>query len=355
MVWGAGATTTTATLLLDGKVLVTGHRGTELYDPDSGTWTATAQMITPRYNHSAFLLADGRVLVAGGEVVPDRTVESAELYDPATETWTAMASNRHWRAHHSPATLLRDGKVLKIGMQPPALFDAATGAWTATGAMAWPGAAYRSATLLSDGMVLVTGDAGAELFDPGTGSWTTTGTMLRSHDDGSTTPLLDGSVLVAGGRENDSAATGAAELYIPAGVSPPPDLPPAPSPTSTPIPTPIPTRFPPQAGPIPAGARSWKVTVRNESSAPATLFLGEEGENTRWQLCGSVTPNVVPAGVTREVTFLLPPKRTTDCWLWVNPAPTRGGSLFQTSDAPLAGQILIRDGEEGAQGGWLGR
>jgi hypothetical protein len=116
MVWGGGVT---ATLLRDGKVLVTDLGGAQLYYPDSGTWTATGKMITPRYNHAAFMLPDGRVLVGGGEVVPDRTIESAELYDPATGTWTAIASNMNWRAHHSPATSLRDGTVLKMGIEPP--------------------------------------------------------------------------------------------------------------------------------------------------------------------------------------------------------------------------------------------
>jgi hypothetical protein len=337
-----------ATLLRDGKVLVTDGGGAQLYDPDSGTWTATGKMITPRYNHAAFLLPDGRVLVAGGYHLADEPTESAELYDPATGTWTAIARNINaW------ATLLRDGKVLNMAMEPPELYDPVTGTWTATGAMVRPGAAYGSATLLSDGMVLVTGDDGAELFDPGTGSWTTTAPMLRSHG----TPailLLDGTVLVAGGSDcldGVCVATGSAELYVPAGVSPPP-FPafPSPPPPVFPSPTPIPTPYPPAAGPVPAGARSWTVRVVNKSSSPATLFLAEDGENGIGRLCGSVTPNVVPAGVTEKVTFLLPPKKVKSCWIWANPVPGQGGALFQTSDAPLAGEIFIQ--AEG-QGGWL--
>jgi hypothetical protein len=81
-----------------------------------------------------------------------------------------------------------------------------------------------------------------------------------------------------------------------------------------------------------------------------TLFLAEDGEKGIGQLCGSVTPNVVPPGATVRVTFLLPPKRVTSCWIWVNPIPGEGGSLFQTSDAPMAGEIFIL---EGGQGGWL--
>jgi hypothetical protein len=93
------------------------------------------------------------------------------------------------------------------------------------------------------------------------------------------------------------------------------------------------------------------VTAVNDSSKPATLFLAEEGGSGAVRLCGSVTPNVVPPGATVEVTFLLPPKRVKTCWIWVNPAPGGGGSLFQTSDAPLAGEIFIM---ANGQGGWAG-
>ena len=149
-------------------------------------------------------------------------------------------------------------------------------------------------------------------------------------------------------------------LYVPAGLSEPPAVIALPTPAPTPIPaptptaTPIPTPFPPAAGPVPAGARSWIVTVTNKSSGPGTLFLAEDGANGIGQLCGSVTPNLVPAGVTTKVTFLLPPKRVTDCWIWVNPVPGQGGSFFQTSDAPMPGEFVIMDGEHGPQGAWGG-
>jgi hypothetical protein len=360
----------TATLLRDGKVLVIGYNDTgEVYDPDRGTWAATGTMVNPRHSHAAILLPDGKVLVAGGHAPGDEPTDSAELYDQDTGAWTAIAS-MHAPRDSIEAFLRPDGKVLVLGQShrdgptPAEIYDPATGTWTATGDVARPGISVdASATMLSDGRVLTTDAPGddpdsppyAELYDPVAGSWTTTAPMLRSHG----TPailLLDGTVLVAGGHDCQDGvcvATGSAELYVPQGVSPPP-LPsfPSPPPPVIPSPTPSPTPYPPAVGPVPSGARPWRVTVVNDSSKPTTLFLAEEDESGLARLCGSVLPSVVPPGATVKVTFLLPPKGVKTCWIWVNPVPGGGGSLFQTSDAPLKGEIFIMaDG----QGGWLGR
>ena len=198
--------------MANGKVLVTGYDGAQLYDPDTGTWSATGKMVTPRYNHTATLLPDGGVLVAGGDVPPDLATDSAELYDPVTGSWTATANLRatgNPRFDSITATLLQDGTVLVVRSSTAEVYDPATGAWTATGELPSPGTAYRPATLLSDGIVLVPfsgffpatpGSTVADLYDPDTRSWSTTAPMLRSHG----TPailLLDGTVLVAGGRD----------------------------------------------------------------------------------------------------------------------------------------------------------
>ena len=266
-----------ATLLADGKVLVMGTDGCELYDPSTGTWIATGKMIAGRYYRPAHvLLPDGRVLVAGG-LVDDRGVASAELYDPTTGTWTATA-DMHTSKADTTATLLPDGKVLVTGKAdyqssgPPELFDPATGTWTATGDLARPDTRYGSATLLPDGTVLVSGErnsADAEVYEPLSRSWSTTGTMLQIRSAAPATLLLDGTVLVAGGsecHEGQCRSTGSAELYVPAGVSPPSGLPAAADPTPTPTPTPSPTPVLPAAGPVPPNARTWKVTVVNKNS-----------------------------------------------------------------------------------------
>jgi uncharacterized delta-60 repeat protein len=211
----------TATLLPDGRVLVAGGYGlhqesAELYDPASKSWTATGRLTEGRAEQTATLLPDGRVLVAGGiarEGEPD-----AELYDPDTGSWTA-AENITKARHGHTATLLPDGRVLVAGGSDDAtaeLYDPRSGTWTATENMV-RARHYHTATLLPDGMVLVAGDfAGdafsAELYDPRTGTWTPTGSMIHGRWDFTATLLPDGSVLVAG---TESDSTRSAELYDP--------------------------------------------------------------------------------------------------------------------------------------------
>src|SRR3990170_633460 len=116
----------TATLLPDGKVLVTGGSigyfsgellaSAELYDPGSGSWTATGSMAAARDAHTATLLRDGTVLVAGGFSGGDSgsTLASAELYDPSSGSWTATGNMVAARQFQT-ATLLPDGTVLVAG------------------------------------------------------------------------------------------------------------------------------------------------------------------------------------------------------------------------------------------------
>src|SRR6266700_2911199 len=80
-------------------------------DPASGTWTATGSLNTGRFLHTATLLPNGMVLVAGGLDSNFHSSASAELYDPASGTWTATGSLNTARAEHT-ATLLSNGMVL---------------------------------------------------------------------------------------------------------------------------------------------------------------------------------------------------------------------------------------------------
>jgi len=193
----------TATLLQNGKVLITGgaseDNGTawasaELYDPSTGNFTATGNMMTPRLNHTATLLPDGKVLIAGGQSksgYPPSVLQTAELYDPSTGTFTATADMATRRGGHS-ATLLEDGTVLIAGgydfnganvfISGAEIYDPLKGAFTATGNMTSARAGL-SATLLPNGKVFITaghnGDDGpiirVEIYDPHIGAFSLAG------------------------------------------------------------------------------------------------------------------------------------------------------------------------------------
>jgi uncharacterized protein (TIGR03437 family) len=199
----------TATLLKDGSVLITGgfydnalnHRvnlaSAELYDPSTGTFTPTGNLTTARFDHTATLLSDGRVLIVG-DGVPGRAVP-AELYDPVTGTFSATSLAPF---HFHPSTsLLSNGKVLIAGGPTAELYDPATSAFTPAGAVDNYG--ISSAALLPDGRILIPGTGGVSLYNITADSLQLVTTLPGSYAYQTTTLLSNGKVLIAGGEGSD--------------------------------------------------------------------------------------------------------------------------------------------------------
>jgi hypothetical protein len=145
----------------------------ELYDPASGSWTATGSLTNAREDHTATLLPDTKVLVAGGRRT--NPLSSAEIYDPASGTWMATGSLATARSAHT-MTLLPSGKVLVAGgydgsaRASAELYHPASGIWVATGSLSTARSSHVAALLPSD-KVLVAGGidgssylASAELY-----------------------------------------------------------------------------------------------------------------------------------------------------------------------------------------------
>ena len=224
----------TATLLPDGRVLIAGgdDASAELYDPRTRAFVPTGSMTESRRMHSATALPDGRVLVAGGW-----GSSTAELYDPATGTFTSTGSLLEDQGGHS-ATLLSNGTVLIAGGQrsaPPwptaaraEIYDIATGTFSFAGDYASSGTLYPSggpvwptANVLPDGRVLIVGDNPSEVYDPASNSFSLTdGLASPGYRYGmywhTATTLKSGAVLITGGSDDLSCGgLSDAQLYDP--------------------------------------------------------------------------------------------------------------------------------------------
>ena len=244
----------TATLLADGRVLLLGGysnhasgqslRSGEIFDPATGTTTLTAPMLERRTQHSATLLADGRVLVIGGAELFDlgqvfsslaTTHATTEVYDPVADSWSAGPILDEPRFAHG-TSLLADGRVLiTAGVEVLSLFGISTPLFTnkvqaynpATNALQnlsplpdAVGFAYHAQLTLSNGRVLVAGGADGNLvtlsfamrdecyrYDPNTDAWTVVGALNFERAYGQLLETPDGKVISIGGLSSVDVVT----------------------------------------------------------------------------------------------------------------------------------------------------
>lgn len=215
----------TATLLSNGKVLIAGGccdegepfealGSAELYDPATNRFTATGNLVEARREHFATLLPNGKVLVSGGSTRAGRmtqSIDGVELYDPASGSFSTANSF----PSGGTVTPLANGKVLFAGGDHANLYDPVTGHFTPT--VNPPPVRDYTATLLQNGQVLFVGGDTAELYDPATNRFTITESLPKARTGYTATLLLNGKVLVAGGAfvDTDTPLT-SAELYDPA-------------------------------------------------------------------------------------------------------------------------------------------
>jgi hypothetical protein len=237
----------TATLLPNGKVLVVGgqwpvlmsgpiiHSSVELYDPATGTWSEGASMEVARHDHTATLLPNGQVLVAGGDIYNGDPLAESELYNPTTNDWQPADRLNEARYAHE-AVVLTSGEVLAIGgstqtnagafLNSTEVYSATTNSWTLVGDMATGRGSGHTATVLPDGRVLVTGGAGygdcpglpcayasAELFHPTTREWQPAYDLTLPRWGHTATLLDDSTVLIVGGATTNNEPVASVERY----------------------------------------------------------------------------------------------------------------------------------------------
>lgn len=202
------------------------------------SWTSTGSLHTARASHTATLLPNGLVLVAGGVGNNNAALASSELYNPASGAWSTTGT-LHVARVSAQSVLLPNGKVLTMGgcisndclsstTRSAEIYNPSSGTWTVTGSMRTARAEF-VAVLLPNQKVLVAGgctsyDAvgcaavttAAELYNPSTGTWTSTGALRAARMAMTGTVLPNGKALIAGGQTAASDALGSSELYNPA-------------------------------------------------------------------------------------------------------------------------------------------
>ncbi len=226
----------TATLLDDGRILIAGGStylgGAKdlatavLFDPVTGSVVPVGQMGTRRANHTATLLQDGRVLVVGGRInegpkgIPVH-LATAEIYDPATMKFSPTGSTNQARVFHA-AVRLADGRVLVCGglkgeaaLSSAEIYDPATAKFSRTHDMHAQRLGH-TATLLQNGTVLIASEAFGEIYDPAGRTFRKVGKLTTQRVFHTETMLPGGSVLLVGGKHKiRNEPLSSAELYTP--------------------------------------------------------------------------------------------------------------------------------------------
>lgn len=227
----------TATLLPNGKVLIAAGMArnglaeptAELYDPGTGRFTLAGKLAAPRgWGSTATLLRDGKVLIAGGAsgswCDASCYLSSAELYDPSAATFTRIVDMTAPRAG-ARAVLLQNGDVLIVGgnitsddapVSTAELYNPSTGTFSRTGSMLNGGPT--TLVPLRNGRVLTFNHSGAELYDPPSGRFSAEGNFLTSRGKFGTVLLPDGRILVVGGQVDGAQGprTSTTEIFNPA-------------------------------------------------------------------------------------------------------------------------------------------
>ena len=198
------------------------------------SWTSTASMNSPRADHTATILEDGRVLVAGG-FDAQGFLSSAEIYDAHLGSWNLTASMASPRAYHA-AVRLPDGRVLVAGganniagkTSSSEIYNPSTALWTLTGSMNVARTSF-ALVKLDDGRVLAVGGfdtqgrflTSCEVYDPTADSWTLTGSLHTARAalniQSQVVKLTDGRVLIEGGLNPSNLVSDltSAEIYDP--------------------------------------------------------------------------------------------------------------------------------------------
>jgi hypothetical protein len=242
----------TATRLQTGEVLIAGGNNskgylatTEVFEPGLASFHASGSMAQARRQHTATLLSDGRVLIAGGfaiDATGNKSLSAAELYDPVTGAFSSAGNMSTARTDHT-ASLLKDGRVLIAGGNIPCtptlcgtvlnafataeLYDPRANTFSATGSMT-VARFQHTATVLPSGLVVIAGgqtlDAGntqyvptasIEIYDPAAGTFSPAGSLIAPRSSHTATLLQNGQILFTGGLDSTGTPLKTAELYTP--------------------------------------------------------------------------------------------------------------------------------------------